>query len=131
MCVYVRGTRRRRVFVRPSRAVCARQPLIRWGKKGVEAGQFINALTVRLRGALRLHQFTQQIGTPQSPILDSTRPSGDGEGRPSPSSIFPSFASVSPLSLARAHPRFSPSAPPLIKAPLRVPSGSVADSDSM
>lgn len=36
----------------------------------VEAGQFISALTVRLRGALRLHQFTQQIGTPQSLLLD-------------------------------------------------------------
>lgn len=36
----------------------------------VEAGQFISALTVRLQGALRLHQFIQQIGTPQSLLLD-------------------------------------------------------------
>lgn len=36
----------------------------------VDAGQFISVLTVRLQGALRLHQFTQQIGTPQSLLLD-------------------------------------------------------------
>lgn len=36
----------------------------------MEDGQFISALTVRLQGTLRLHQFTQQIGTPQSPLLD-------------------------------------------------------------
>lgn len=35
----------------------------------VEGGRFISALTVRLQGALRLHQFTQQIGTAQSMLL--------------------------------------------------------------
>lgn len=39
----------------------------------VDAGQFISVLTVRLQGALRLHQFTQQIGTPQSLLLDLAR----------------------------------------------------------
>lgn len=36
----------------------------------VEAGQFISPVTVRLQGALRLHQFIQQIGTPQSLLPD-------------------------------------------------------------
>lgn len=35
----------------------------------VEGEQFIRALTVRLQGALCLHQFTQQIGTAQSLLL--------------------------------------------------------------
>lgn len=39
----------------------------------MEAGKFISAVTVRLQGALCLHQFTQQIGTPQSPLLDLPR----------------------------------------------------------
>lgn len=39
-------------------------------REWVEAGQSISALTVRLRGALHLHQPTQRIGTPKSPRLD-------------------------------------------------------------
>lgn len=35
----------------------------------VEGEQFIRALTVRLQGALCLHQFTQQISTTQSLLL--------------------------------------------------------------
>lgn len=35
----------------------------------VQGEQFIRALTVRLQGALCLHQFTQQIGTTQSLLL--------------------------------------------------------------
>lgn len=37
----------------------------------MEACRFISALTVRLQGALRLHQFTQQRSTARSPPLHS------------------------------------------------------------
>lgn len=40
------------------------------GRERVQAGHYISTLTVRLQGALRLHKFTYQIGTPQSPLLD-------------------------------------------------------------